>query len=91
LHVLWDRLDIGDSERVNFTTGKEGVKDPVVVALEEEISRCEKLKLENIQRFVEGMRKELYVFNLTTSSSCSCSNSSVNLLDLKAEKAPLCC
>lgn len=59
LHVLWDRLDIGDSERANFTKGKEGVKDPVVVALEKEISKCEKLKLENIQRFVEGMRKEL--------------------------------
>lgn len=59
LHVLWDRLDIGESERVNFSKGKEGVKEPVLISLKEEIARCEKLKFENIQRFVEGMRKEL--------------------------------
>ncbi|XP_076104948.1 protein regulator of cytokinesis 1-like isoform X1 [Mytilus galloprovincialis] len=59
LHVLWDRLDIGESERANFSKGKTSVKEPVVKALKEEISRCEKLKFQNIQRFVEGLRKEL--------------------------------
>lgn len=33
LTVLWDRLDIGESERANFSKGKEGVKDPVVIAV----------------------------------------------------------
>ncbi|XP_050397796.1 protein regulator of cytokinesis 1 isoform X1 [Patella vulgata] len=56
---LWDRLDISESERQQFCTGKEGYKSKVLQALREEILRCEQLKLQNIQRFVEGIRKEL--------------------------------
>lgn len=33
LHVLWDRLDIGESERANFSKGKTSVKEPVVKAV----------------------------------------------------------
>ncbi|XP_062612048.1 protein regulator of cytokinesis 1-like isoform X3 [Saccostrea cucullata] len=56
---LWDRLEISEAERSHFRSDKAGIKPPVIEALKAEIARCEKLKFDNIQRFVEGMRKEI--------------------------------
>ncbi|KAK3094373.1 hypothetical protein FSP39_000913 [Pinctada imbricata] len=57
--VLWDRLETSEAERDAFKKGKDGIKNDVKQALQEEITKCEQLKFENIQRFVEGMRKEM--------------------------------
>ncbi|XP_069139804.1 protein regulator of cytokinesis 1-like isoform X1 [Argopecten irradians] len=59
IHVLWDRLDISSDDRAVFSEGKEGVKPAVIQALKQEITRCEKLKYEHMQRFVESTRREL--------------------------------
>ncbi|XP_052225919.1 protein regulator of cytokinesis 1-like isoform X3 [Dreissena polymorpha] len=59
LHVLWDRLETPKHEQEMFEEGKEGFKPAVVHALREEIAKCEAQKLANIQKFVDGMRKEL--------------------------------
>ncbi|ESO89800.1 hypothetical protein LOTGIDRAFT_53299, partial [Lottia gigantea] len=56
---LWDRLDISLSERNAFCAGKEGYKRKILQCLREEIIRCEQMKLQNIERFVLGIRKEL--------------------------------
>ncbi|OWF50790.1 Protein regulator of cytokinesis 1 [Mizuhopecten yessoensis] len=59
IHVLWDRLAICSEDRATFSGGKEGVKPIVMQALKEEIARCEKLKYEHMQRFVDSTRREL--------------------------------
>ncbi|KAL3864027.1 hypothetical protein ACJMK2_005739 [Sinanodonta woodiana] len=59
IHILWERLSIPQEETTAFTNGKEGYKTSVFKALKEEVDRCEKLKFNNMQKFVEGMRKEL--------------------------------
>nr|XP_022335550.1 protein regulator of cytokinesis 1-like isoform X2 [Crassostrea virginica] len=56
---LWDRLEISEAERSHFRKDKSGIKPALLETLKAEISRCEKLKFDNIQRFVEGMRKEI--------------------------------
>lgn len=57
--TLWDRLLIPAEERSAFNKVHDGFKPSVIKGLKEEVARCELLKLQNIQRFVEGMRKEL--------------------------------
>lgn len=59
ISCLWDRLEISEAERSHFKKDKSGIKAPLIEALKVEIARCEKLKFDNIQRFVEGMRKEI--------------------------------
>ncbi|XP_056006579.1 protein regulator of cytokinesis 1-like isoform X3 [Ostrea edulis] len=59
IDCLWDRLEISEAERSQFRKDKSGFKPSLIETLKAEIARCEKLKFENIQRFVEGMRKEI--------------------------------
>ncbi|XP_041369390.1 protein regulator of cytokinesis 1-like isoform X2 [Gigantopelta aegis] len=59
LFALWNRLDVPEEEREAFKVGKDGHKPAVLEALRAEIARCEALKFENIQRFVDGIRTEL--------------------------------
>ncbi|XP_013400479.1 protein regulator of cytokinesis 1-like isoform X2 [Lingula anatina] len=59
LFWLWDRLVIPQEERSAFKEANKGIKPKVIQAIRDEIARCEQLKLQNIQRFVEGIRTEL--------------------------------
>ena len=59
LDALWNRLDVPNEEREAFRCGKDGHKSAVLEALRTEIARCQALKFENIQRFVDGIRTEL--------------------------------
>lgn len=59
IHNLWDRLELTDDERTDFESCHKGHKHSVLSALRDEIQRCEQLKYANMQRFVEGARREL--------------------------------
>lgn len=59
IHALWDRLEMEESEREIFKKDKDSFKPHVINGLKEEVARCEKLKFQNVQRFVEGIRREL--------------------------------
>ncbi|XP_064631723.1 protein regulator of cytokinesis 1-like [Lineus longissimus] len=59
LMILWDRLEEPENEREQYLSDHTGFKPSVLAQLEEEIARCELLKLQNIQKFIEGVRKEL--------------------------------
>ena len=59
IHNLWDRLELTEAERTDFESRHKGHKHSVLSALRDEILRCEQLKYANMQRFVEGARREL--------------------------------
>lgn len=59
MRALWERLGIPQSERAEFESKHPGHKNSVAASLREEILRCEQLKYDNLQHFVEGMRREL--------------------------------
>ncbi|XP_025096638.1 protein regulator of cytokinesis 1-like isoform X3 [Pomacea canaliculata] len=59
VRALWERLGIPQSERAEFESKHPGHKNSVAASLREEILRCEQLKYDNLQHFVEGMRREL--------------------------------
>ena len=59
IHNLWDRLELTEDERADFESRHKGHKHSVLSALRDEIQRCEQLKYANMQRFVEGARREL--------------------------------
>lgn len=59
VHSLWDRLELEETERADFEARHPGHKHKVVKALQEELVRLEHLKYANLQRFVEGTRREL--------------------------------
>jgi protein regulator of cytokinesis 1 len=59
IHSLWNRLDLPDVERTEFESRHPGHKSSILSSLRDEILRCEQLKFANLQRFVEGARKEL--------------------------------
>ncbi|KAI8513726.1 PREDICTED: protein regulator of cytokinesis 1-like isoform X1 [Branchiostoma belcheri] len=57
--TLWDRLMIEQAERDAFNKDNQGFKPRVLKALRDEIERCRELKLQNIRRYVEGLRAEI--------------------------------
>ncbi|CAH1783464.1 unnamed protein product [Owenia fusiformis] len=57
--LLWDRLEVEGAERAKFLSEHAGFKPKTITALREEVTRLEELKLQNIQRFVEAMRREV--------------------------------
>ncbi|XP_076435249.1 protein regulator of cytokinesis 1-like isoform X3 [Babylonia areolata] len=59
IHALWDRLELPQPERTEFESRHAGHKHSVLSGLRDEILRCEQLKFENLQRFIEGARREL--------------------------------
>ncbi|GFR74723.1 protein regulator of cytokinesis 1 [Elysia marginata] len=59
LRALWNRLEITDIDREAFEEGKKGHGKAVIEALKKEIEACEKLKFENMRKFVDGIRSEL--------------------------------
>ena len=59
IHNLWNRLELEESERQDFESCHKGHKHSILSGLKDEILRCEQLKFANLQRFVEGARKEL--------------------------------
>ncbi|KAL8613110.1 hypothetical protein ACOMHN_035051 [Nucella lapillus] len=59
IHALWDRLELPEPERTEFQSQHAGYKHSVLSGLRDEIMRCEQLKHENLQRFIEGARREL--------------------------------
>lgn len=59
LRALWNRLEISDIDREAFETNKQGHGKAVIEALKAEIEECEKLKFENMRKFIDGIRNEL--------------------------------
>ncbi|KAK7110254.1 hypothetical protein V1264_014161 [Littorina saxatilis] len=59
IHSLWDRLELEESERTDFESRHQGHKHSILSGLRDEVLRCEQLKFANLQRFVEGARREL--------------------------------
>ncbi|GFO34174.1 protein regulator of cytokinesis 1 [Plakobranchus ocellatus] len=59
LRALWNRLETSDIDREAFEANKEGHGRAVIEALKAEIAECEKLKFENMRKFIDGIRNEL--------------------------------
>ncbi|CAG5117301.1 unnamed protein product [Candidula unifasciata] len=59
LRSLWNRLDTCDIDREEFELKINGHGTKAVAALKGEIEACELLKLQNIRKFVDGIRSEL--------------------------------
>ncbi|KAL8570402.1 hypothetical protein ACOMHN_035820 [Nucella lapillus] len=59
IHSLWDRIDVGEDERAEFSCRHSGHCSRVVSGLRAEVHRCEQLKHSNLSHFVEGLRKEI--------------------------------
>lgn len=56
---LWERLSLPKEHRIKFEDQHSGYSHRTILALKEELVRCERLKLQNIQQIVEATRKEL--------------------------------
>ena len=59
LRALWNRLETPDIDREAFEESKKGHGKVVIEALKAEIAECEKLKFENMRKFIDGIRNEL--------------------------------
>ncbi|BFZ01283.1 hypothetical protein BsWGS_04323 [Bradybaena similaris] len=59
LRSLWNRLDTCDIDRKEFEAKINGHGNKAITALKAEIEACELLKLQNICKFVDGIRSEL--------------------------------
>lgn len=59
ISTLWDRLQVPQEEREAFAVHMKGARAKTRKALQEEVSRLEELKLQNIRNVVNGIRKEL--------------------------------
>ncbi|KAK0066647.1 protein regulator of cytokinesis 1-like isoform X4 [Biomphalaria pfeifferi] len=59
LRSLWNRLETSDIDREEFEIQNEGHGSRVISNLKTQIAVCEKQKLQNLQRFISGIRKEL--------------------------------
>ncbi|KAK0052021.1 protein regulator of cytokinesis 1-like isoform X2 [Biomphalaria pfeifferi] len=59
LRSLWNRLETSDIDREEFEIQNEGHGSRVISNLKTQIAACEKQKLQNLQRFISGIRKEL--------------------------------
>ncbi|XP_064601392.1 uncharacterized protein LOC135467550 [Liolophura sinensis] len=62
VETLWERLALPQEERDAFLVANTGYKHTVVKNMRLEIARCEALKLENMQKFIDRVRKELVVW-----------------------------
>ncbi|KAM8973666.1 protein regulator of cytokinesis 1 isoform 2-T2 [Pelodytes ibericus] len=57
---LWDRLQVPEEERSAFSVYmKNGSKGKIIKALQEEVDRLQKLKMQNIKNVIEVIRTEL--------------------------------
>lgn len=56
---LWTKLEMDESERQAFLTKHNGSKPSVIAKLKNEVQRLQALKLQHIQKFIDGLRKEL--------------------------------
>jgi len=59
LRALWDRLETPDIDREEFELHKDGHGKKLIRSLQDEIEACEKLKFQNMQKFVVHIRNEL--------------------------------
>ncbi|KAH9513253.1 carboxypeptidase C prc1 [Bulinus truncatus] len=59
LRSLWNRLETPDIDREEFELQNEGHGCKVIANLKAQIAACEKQKLQNLQRFIAGIRNEL--------------------------------
>ncbi|XP_076461912.1 protein regulator of cytokinesis 1-like isoform X2 [Babylonia areolata] len=59
IHGLWDRIELPEEERAEFTSGHKGHGRGVMTGLRAEVDRCEQLKHSNLRLFVEGTRREI--------------------------------
>lgn len=59
LKSLWNRLDTCDVDREDVQRKINGHGNKAIIALKAEIEACELLKLQNIRKFVDGIRSEL--------------------------------
>ncbi|KAJ7333632.1 hypothetical protein OS493_017175 [Desmophyllum pertusum] len=56
---LWTKLEVDESETKAFLTKHVGCKPSVITKLKTEVQRLQALKLQHIQKFIDGLRKEL--------------------------------
>lgn len=56
---LWTKLEMDESERKAFLSKHNGYKPSVITKLKNEVQRLQALKLQHIQKFIDGLRKEL--------------------------------
>lgn len=56
---LYDKLGVDKSEREEFISKNVGCKPSVIRKLKEEVERLHALKLQHIQKFIDGLRQEL--------------------------------
>ncbi|XP_075431587.1 protein regulator of cytokinesis 1 isoform X2 [Ascaphus truei] len=56
---LWDRLQVAEAEREAFAVYMTGSKGKIIKALQDELSRLQELKLQNIKQIVDVIRTEL--------------------------------
>lgn len=56
---LWSKLEVDESDRKVFLAKHVGSKPSVITKLKEEVQRLQALKLQHMQKFIEGLRKEL--------------------------------
>lgn len=59
---LWDRLQLSQEHCFRFEDQHSGFSHRTILALKEELARCERLKLQNIEQIIKATRKELIVW-----------------------------
>ncbi|CAN7989230.1 unnamed protein product [Ixodes hexagonus] len=59
LSQYWKRLDIPQSQQEDFTSEHTGLSEEALEAMKGELARCEALKRERLQEFVQRLRDEL--------------------------------
>lgn len=56
---LWIKLEVDEAERQAFLTKNVGHKPSIITKLKSEVERLQALKLQHMQKFIDGLRKEL--------------------------------
>ncbi|CAL1266673.1 unnamed protein product [Larinioides sclopetarius] len=60
LTILWERLQIDSTEREEFLSRHLDYRLSTLKSIQKELERCEKIKMEKIEIFIDSLRKELY-------------------------------
>ncbi|GBM40711.1 Protein regulator of cytokinesis 1 [Araneus ventricosus] len=59
LTILWERLQIDRNEREEFLSSHSDCRLSALKSIEKELERCEKIKMEKIEMFIDSLQKEL--------------------------------
>ncbi|XP_048584979.1 protein regulator of cytokinesis 1 isoform X2 [Nematostella vectensis] len=59
---LWKKLEVDEEEQEAFTAKWKGFKPSTIAAMKDEKQRLQALKLQHMQKFIEGLREELVSF-----------------------------